>query len=272
MDELIKQIIHRVPAWQGAQDIQAERIAGLTNANYRVTVDGEHYVLRISGQNTQRLGINREHELAALQAAASAGIGPQVVAFLSPEGHLITRWIDGRHWEVAEYRTVENVRLLTETAKRIHNLPPNRATFSPFGRVAAYLETAREFDVPFPPGFAGFLETMGAVEADQTCDTTTWRCFCHNDLVCVNYLYLEQEKSIKVLDWEFSGLGDLYYDLATVVYTHDSEGPIPSDLEEVMLACYFGEITNWHRRRLLGMKYMLMLFTGMWGWRSTAWC
>jgi hypothetical protein len=33
----------------------------------------------------------------------------------------------------------------------------------------------------------------------------------------------------------------------------------------VMLACYFGESTAWQRRRLLGMKYMLMLFTGMWG-------
>lgn len=81
----------------------------------------------------------------------------------------------------------------------------------------------------------------------------------------VNYLFLEQEKRIKVLDWEFAGLGDRYYDLATVVYTHDSEGPIPSDLEEVMLACYFGTVTDWHRQRLLGTKYMLMLFTGMWG-------
>ena len=59
--------------------------------------------------------------------------------------------------------------------------------------------------------------------------------------------------------------GDIYYDLATVVYTHDSEGPIPPELEEVMLSCYFGAATPWQRRRLVGMKYMLMLFTGMWG-------
>jgi hypothetical protein len=32
-----------------------------------------------------------------------------------------------------------------------------------------------------------------------------------------------------------------------------------------MLAGYFGEISPWQKRRLLGMKYMLMLFTGMWG-------
>ncbi len=92
-----------------------------------------------------------------------------------------------------------------------------------------------------------------------------WRRFCHNDLVSVNYLFVENEKCIKILDWEFAGLGDIYYDLATLVYTHDSDGPIPSDLEEVMLTCYFGGMDTWHTRRLLGMKYMLLLFSAMWG-------
>ena len=76
---------------------------------------------------------------------------------------------------------------------------------------------------------------------------------------------MNKNKDLKILDWEFSGLGDIYYDLATVVYTHDSEGPIPPDLEDAMLTCYFGTITDYHRKRLLGMKYMLMLFTGLWG-------
>jgi thiamine kinase-like enzyme len=258
-------VIDRIPAWQGVRDIQVERIAGLTNTNYRLTVQGECFVLRISGRNTGRLGIDRCHELAALQAAAAAGIGPKVVFFLPPEGHLVTRWVDGRHWDVNEFRTPEHVRLLTETVKRIHSLPPTGATFSPFQRVASYLETVRGFDVPQPPGLVAFLETMQTVENDQKRDPSKWLHFCHNDLVSVNYLFIEQEQSIIFLDWEFSGSGDLYYDLAGVVYTHDNHGPIPPDLEEVMLACYFGEVTGFQRKRLAGMKYMLMLFTGVWG-------
>jgi thiamine kinase-like enzyme len=241
------------------------RIEGLTNTNYRVCVDGECFVLRISGQNTERLGINRAHEAAALQTAAAAGLGPEIVAFIKPEGHLVTRWIDGRHWDDKEFRTPENVRLLTETVKRIHALPPNGAIFSPFQRVLSYLETACSFAVPLPSGFDGCLQTMRAVQDDQRRDTSDWQHFCHNDLVSVNYLYVEAQQRIVVLDWEFAGWGDIYYDLATVVYTHDSEGPIPPDLEEVMLSRYFGAATPWQRWRLLGMKYMLMLFTGMWG-------
>jgi thiamine kinase-like enzyme len=261
----VQEIIARIPAWQGRDNLQVEQIAGLTNTNYRVTVNSERFVLRVSRQNTARLGINRSHELAALHSAARAGLAPEVVAFLPPEGHLVTRWVEGRHWDAQEYRTPEHVRLLTETVKRIHALPANEAVFSPFQRVSTFLETASSFHVPLPAGLDACLDTLHAVEQDQQSDPSDWRRMCHNDLVAVNYLYLEKVESIVVLDWEFAGLGDIYYDLATVVYTHDSEGPIPSELERVMLECYFGEATAFQQRRLLGMKTMLMLFSGMWG-------
>ncbi len=222
-------------------------------------------MLRVSGKNTQQLGIDRNHELAALQAAAASGIGPEVIAFVLPEGHLITRWIDGRHWKVDEFRTPEHVCQLTRTVKRLHALPPNGTIFSPFRRVELFQQTAHDFGVPFPPDFNDFLESMRRVEAEQQRDKSDWLCFCHNDLVSVNYLYCEKDDSIKVLDWEFAGMGDIYYDLATVVYTHDDVGPIPPGLEELMLTCYFGKVNETQRRRLQGMKYMLMLFTSLWG-------
>jgi thiamine kinase-like enzyme len=188
-----------------------------------------------------------------------------VEAFLLPEGHLITHWVEGRHWPVDEFRTPANVRRLTETAKHIHALPPNGAVFSAFRRVEIYLKAARELAVEMPAGLDSLLMTMQAIETDQQTDPSDWLKLCHNDLVCVNYLFCEKEQCIKVLDWEFAGLGDVYYDLATIVYTHDSDGPIPTELEEEMLACYFGAVSIQQRRRLLGMKYMLMLFSALWG-------
>ena len=264
MDDL-RPTLSRVPAWKNAGEISVERIAGLTNANYRVTVDGSRFALRVSGPNTEKLGIDRNHELAALRSAAAAGLAPQVIAFLPPEGHLVTQWVEGRRWSAAEFRTPEHVRLLTRTVKRIHALPSNGSSFLPFRKVESFLESAREFGAPLPPDLASILEMMRTIEADQQRDATDWRHFCHNDLVSVNYLYVEQDRSIKVLDWEFSGMGDIYYDLATIVYTHDSDGPIPGELEEVMLSEYFGTVTGHHRRRLQGMKFMLMLFSGCWG-------
>ena len=261
----IQTIIARIPAWQSAREFQLERIAGLTNANYRLNVDGEPFVLRVSGQNTASLGINRAHEASALQAACAAGIAPELIACLQPEGHLVTRWVDGRIWDPPEFRTPQNVRLLTETVKRIHALPPSGAEFSPFLRINSFLQTAQSHGIHPPSGFEQFLEIVYAVESDQMMDESNWQCFCHNDLVSCNYLFVKREQTIKVLDWEFSGWGDCYYDLATIVFTHDSDGPIPPELEDVMVECYFGEITPQHRRRLAGMKFMLMLFSASWG-------
>jgi len=70
MNNELTSIIARIPAWVGAESVKIERIAGLTNTNYRVTVNNEQFVLRVSGRNTQRLGINRQHEAAALKMAA----------------------------------------------------------------------------------------------------------------------------------------------------------------------------------------------------------
>ena len=263
-DEL-SPIISRIPGWENLENIQVEPIAGLTNRNYRVTVKDEQFVLRVSGKNTQSLGIDRQQEAAALKSAARLGLGPDIYALLLPEGHLVTRWVEGRHWEAEEFRTPEHVCRLTNTVKRIHSMPPSGAVFSPFRRVEAYIKTAGDYAVPFPSDFDGFITTMQKIEAEQKSDSSDWQKFCHNDLVSVNYLYCEKDQLIKILDWEFAGWGDIYYDLATVVYTHDNVGPISPALEEVMLACYFGVVTQQQHRRLNGMKYMLMLFSGLWG-------
>lgn len=265
MDSDIQSIIDRLPALRGTKDIVVEQITGLTNKNYRVTADCNQYVLRVSRENTEKLGINREFEFEALTAASNAGIGPEVIHFIKPEGHLLTRWIDGRHWTHDEYRTPENIHLIVQIVKQLHSLPAIEGTFSPFARVEAYTQTARQYDVPLPNDFNDLLDTMNDIKTDQEKDQSDWLHFCHNDLVAVNYLYSEAQKKITIIDWEFAGMGDIYYDLATLVYTHDSVGPIPPHLEEFMLDCYFGEVSDASRTRLSGMKFMLMLFTAMWG-------
>ncbi len=52
-------------------------------------------MLRVGGRDTALLGIDREVEHAASVAAAALGIGPEVVAFVEPEGYLVTRFVEG---------------------------------------------------------------------------------------------------------------------------------------------------------------------------------
>ncbi len=258
----VSEILPRITSWANAKDLQIEPLEGLTNTNYSVTVAGERFVLRVSGKNAARLGISRELEAEALSAASKAGIGPQVVQFLLPEGHLITRFIDGHHWTLAEYRTRENLRRLVETVKRLHALPPIKAEFSPFRRVEAYTDHVHALGVPLPRDFDRLLQKKKAIEQGQAGDPHLRRCFCHNDLFWVNVL---DDGNVRFIDWELAGVGDIYYDLATLVYAYDSPDTLSRDLQEYVLECYFGEVGAGNWIRLEGMEFMLMFYSAMWG-------
>ena len=75
----IDDVIARIPDWQG-RDVRAHPLAGgLTNTNYRVDVDGMPYVIRIPGQNTELLSVNRQHEYHNTLAAADTGVGARLL-------------------------------------------------------------------------------------------------------------------------------------------------------------------------------------------------
>ena len=255
-------IIKQIPEWNSADDLLIKPLGGLTNTNYSVTVNGERFVLRVSGQNVEKLGINRNYELEALSAVSEAGIGAQVEHYFLPEGHLVTRYINGHHLTLEEYHTYGNIQRIVNTVKRLHELPLVNATFSPFRRVERYTEYAQSMGVPFPHDFNKMLEKAEKIEIEQARDTYPWRRFCHNDLFAVNVL---DDGKIWFIDWEFSGVSDIYFDLATLTYAYDSIDTLSRDLQEHMLECYFGNVSKENWTRLEGMKYMLMLFTAMWG-------
>jgi thiamine kinase-like enzyme len=258
----ITRIISKIDRWKDAQKVQVEPLAGLINDNYLITVDGDQFVLRLSGQNTAPLGIDRQNEIEALTAAAKAGIAPELITFLPPEGHLVTRYMDGKHLSLEEYRNPVNIHRIVKRVKRLHQLPAIKATFSPFQRIENYTRQVQELGVPLPADFDAFLAKMEQVYREQAADESPWIGFCHNDLFCVNVI---DDGRIWLIDWEFAGMGDIYYDLATLAYAYDSPDTLTAEQRDYMLTCYFGEVKDQHLKRLKGMQYLVMFFSGMWG-------
>ena len=131
----LEQAIARVPGW----DVPGLKVTplggGITNHNFRVDVGGESFVLRLVGENTDLLGIDREAEYAANRAAAAAGLAPEVVHFLRPEGCLVTRFIDGRAIEPQEIGRPEMIARVASALRLVHALPAFSGTFSAFAVV-----------------------------------------------------------------------------------------------------------------------------------------
>ncbi len=263
MDPLLQTIINQIPQISKGSNPQITPIAGLTNKNYRIDQNDETYVIRICRDNGALLGINRLHELKTIKYAAKLGVGAELIFSSLPEGHIVTRWIEGKPISREVYLQPEMLTNIVETVKLIHSFPDNGAIFNPFERIRNYLHLATQNGVNLSAEVHQCIFHMTQIEARQTPDLPQWKRFCHNDLYSVNFL--DDGNQIRVIDWEFSGMGDLFFDLATLVYAYDSDGPIPTAYETVILETYFGEVTDIHRKRLTEMKFLVQFFTAAWG-------
>ena len=59
---------------------------------------------------------------------------------------------------------------------------------------------------------------------------------CHDDLLNANFLANGQ---LYVLDWEYAGMGDIFFDLANFSDHHE----LTDEQDRWLLECYFGEVT-----------------------------
>jgi thiamine kinase-like enzyme len=255
----VDEAIARVPMWANASDLKIAPLGGgITNNNYRIDTGGESFALRIAGMNTELLGINREHEYAANMAAGELGIAPQVVYFIRPEGYLVTRFLAARPLPQEEITQQENICQVIEMIRKIHSLDAIPGRFSVFEVVRSYAEIAGRYKVPFPENFDRLLERMNEAEAALTIDPEPLRP-CHNDLLNANFL--RDEKQIYILDWEYAGMGDIFFDLGNFSSNHN----LTEQQDRFVLECYFGEVTEKRLAHLKIMKVLSYLREAMWG-------
>lgn len=254
----VAEAIARVPQWAGVRDIQVTPLGGgITNQNFRVVVGSESFVLRLAGEGTELLGIHRQNEHAASLAAARVGVAPEVVYFIEPEGYLVTRFVEGKPIPIADMGSAENIRRVAEALTRIHSMGSIPGLFSASRVINTYTNIGRDLGAEFPDDFEWMLERKREIEGAQQHATIMPRP-CHNDLLNGNFL---DDGVIRILDWEYAGMGDEFFDLANFAVHHE----FTDDQDQYLLECYFGEASEPRFARLKLMKVMSDLREAMWG-------
>src|ERR1700674_3020895 len=138
---LSARVMDRVPGWAGRTRTVEPLGGGITNRNSRVAVDADVFVVRIPAETGSLLGIDRGLEHQASRLAAACGVGPEVIAFVEPEGVLVTRFIEGR---AVTDEAVHQPAMLERIGHSLRRLPQSRALparFSAFRVVEAYALT-----------------------------------------------------------------------------------------------------------------------------------
>jgi thiamine kinase-like enzyme len=237
---------------------------GITNRNFLVELAGhaDRYVLRLAGNDTHLLGISREVELAATVAAAGVGVGPEVVAFVRPEGYLLTRFIEGGPIPVEEMRRPGRLAAVSAALRRVHDGPAIPGLFVPYRIVEAYRALALERGVTIPPEYALAMAITRRIEL--ACLTAPLELRpCHNDLLNANFI--DDGTHVRIVDWEYAGMGDPFFDLGNFSVNHE----LDADAEATLLAAYDapehgGEVRPDRAARLRLMRLMSDFREAMW--------
>jgi thiamine kinase-like enzyme len=234
---------------------------GITNRNFLVSgaADGSRFVLRLAGNDTHLLGISREVEHAATVAAAGLGVGPEVVAFIRPEGYLVTRFIEGRPIPEDEIRaSPERLAEVADALRRIHNGPAIPGLFVPFRIVEAYRALAISRGVTIPPEYD--LAQSIARRIELACLTAQVELRpCHNDLLNANFIH--DGARMRIVDWEYAGMGDPAFDLGNFSINHE----LDADGDATLLEAYAGEVRAAALARITLMRVLSDFREAMWG-------
>ena len=167
---------------------------------------------------------------------------PEVVAFVEPEGYLVTRL---RAAEVAETGRV-SVAEAAELLRRLHDGPPIPGTFDSFRVVEAYAKIGNP-----PADYEAARAIAERIEARRLSHASV---ACHNDLLPANFVHGER---LWLVDWEYAGMGDPAFDLANFAVSSE----LDPDARPELLDAYGGADAEAHAL----MRFMSDFREAMWG-------
>jgi thiamine kinase-like enzyme len=265
--ELLDQLVaamQRVPELANADLTLTALSGGITNRNFLVDAAGrsDRYVIRLAGNDTHLLGISREVEHAATVAAAGVGVGPEVTAFIRPEGYLVTRFIEGSPVPDDVVHQPATIRRVAASLRRIHDGPAIPGLFVPLRIAEAYRALALARGVPIPSEYELAAAIGRRIELACLANPVELRP-CHNDLLNANFI--DDGDRIRIVDWEYAGMGDPFFDLGNFSINHE----LTADEDADLLGAYDGPDHGRDRparlARLTLMRTVSDFREAMWG-------
>src|SRR6266446_5074902 len=228
-----EEAIARVSLWQRENVRVSPLSGGLTNENYLVETHGKRYVVRVPGQSTELLSINRQNEVHNTRAAATTGIGPRVLEVIPELDAMVLEFIDGPTMSAKTLQSPGMAKRMAASFRSLHAAPRFVHDFNMFRLIENYLDIVEAHDVAIPADYRDRLSTVDDIERAVSVGALP-SVPCHNDLLCENFI--DDGTTLRIVDYELSGNNDPCFDLGNTA----QEAIFGEDLREVLCEAYFG--------------------------------
>jgi thiamine kinase-like enzyme len=269
----LEDVLAAVPELHGATAVEP-LAGGLTNTNYKVETDDGAYVVRVSAKDAGLLAIDRENEHHNTVAAAEAGVGAAVIAYLPERGVLVLEFIEGQTQTAEDLRRGDRLDWVAAACRKLHGTRRFRDDFNMFEIQPRYLRLVQERGFRLPDGYLDYEPHVRRIQAAMAVrDEGTVP--CNNDLLAENFI--DVGDGFRLIDYEYSGNNDACFELGNVW----SESNLALEQLDELVAHYYERplVNKVARARLWGLmsKYGWTLWASIqdgvsdidfdfWGW------
>jgi thiamine kinase len=188
------------------------------------------YVLKVDKPSAGELGMDRHAEEVICRMVTAAGLAPELVYIDHARGISLRRFVSGTNWLESDLHSSSWLKRLAPVLRKLHSLPAVESQFDPEAAIR------------------GYAQHLGTTQANEMAENALQllararqlqdrSCLCHNDLL--NHNILESD-TVMLIDWEFAGMGDPWFDLAIVVQHHG----LKEKLAKVFLTAYLQHKPN----------------------------
>jgi thiamine kinase-like enzyme len=252
---IIEEAVSKIEDWKGKETSIESLSGGLTNTNFRVVVDGIPYFIRVPGESTELLAIDRKNEVYNTRAAAEAGVAPAVLYHLPDYDVMVLRFLDGKTMSKDLLNEPGMPTRMAQAIKKLHAGPRFYSDFNMFRLTEYYLNVCKERSIPIPDGYLERTPTIASIEEAMSVRPLP-SVPCNNDLLAENYI--DHGEKLWLIDYEYSGNNDPTFELGNTCQEMQFND---AQIEEVCVA-YFGDATA---QKIARMKLNMIMSDVGWG-------
>ena len=201
-------IVTRVNALMHTQDaVIVKRLeGGMSNYTYVVETRGKRYTYRVPGKYAEKF-VDRVEEWDNIQEVNKLSLNNATSYVEVISGEKLAEYVEGTI--LSETDVVSYNEMSVKALKTIHNSNLRFKDYNAFGRLADYERYCREMGFTHPKEY---IELRGKLDQMRQAHAEVPLVPCHCDYQPTN-LVVSGDK-LYVLDWEFAGMNDPFYDIA----------------------------------------------------------
>jgi thiamine kinase-like enzyme len=252
---VIEEVVLKIKDWQGRNVSIHPLPGGLTNTNFKVEVDGTSFFVRVPGESTELLAIDRDNEYHNTKAAAETGVGPQVLYHLPEYNVMVLEFINGKTMSQGSLNAPGMPGRMAQSIKRLHAGSRFFSDFNMFRLTEYYLSICRDRRIKIPEGYQDRMPTVAQIEKALSVHPLP-TVPCNNDLLAENYI--DDGADLRLIDYEYSGNNDPCFELGNTCQEMQFN---EAQISEVCLA-YFGTVS---KNKIARMKLNMIMSDVGWG-------